>query len=302
MMSSQPFIFIGLPVYNAERYVAGVIESHLGQTHSNFELVISDNASTDATPEICARYASMDRRIRVVRSPTNRGLSWNHSRLVDLAHGAYFRWGAADDLLSPGLLEEAVGILESNPATVLCVPRAKNIDGDGAVTASLPRTLDLPIADTVERVKAVLTRGYQMVFPQGLMRLGVLQETRLKWDYFGWDYVLLLELALRGQLRQTDKEFLLRRLHPNQASRIQRDANAGVARIEPTFSARWVFPHWRWQRERFRAVADSPLATDDKRRLYAFLAKQTWWARDELVRDLTMNLRLAVTNAGELPL
>lgn len=301
-MSLQPFVFIGLPVYNAERYLSGVIESHLAQSHSNFELVISDNASTDGTPEISARYARMDRRIQVVRSPVNRGLSWNHAHLVDLARGEYFRWGAGDDIPTPGLIEEAVRLLEDDPGTVLCVPHTKNIDSDGRIIAVLPRTLDLPIDDTVERVREVLTRGYQMVYPQGLMRLGVLKETRLRWDYFGWDYVLLLELALRGRLRQTQDEFLLRRLHANQASRVQRDANAGVARIEPTFRARWVFPHWRWQRERYRAVGEGPLTTAQKVRLYAFLAKQSWWARASFMRDVVMNVRLAATNSGELPL
>ena len=301
-MSSQPFVCIGLPVYNAERYLAGVIESHLAQTHSNFELLISDNASADATPEICADYARRDRRIRVVREPKNRGLSWNHARVLELAQGPYFRWGAADDLLSPGLIEEAVRLLESDSATVLCVPHTKNIDSEGVITATLPRTLDLPMDDAVERVKAMLMGHYQMVFPQGLMRLDTLLTTRRRWDYFGWDFVLLLELALRGRLRQTESEFLLRRLHPNQASRVQRDANAGVARIEPTFRARWVFPHWRWQRERFRAVADSPLTPREKRSLFAFLSQQTWWTREVLLRDLTMNVRLAFTKSGEMPL
>lgn len=301
-MAQQPFVSIGLPVYNAERYIPGVIESHLEQTHANFELVISDNASTDATAEICADYARRDSRIRVVREPKNRGLSWNHARVLELARGPYFRWGAGDDTPSRGLIEEAVRLLEDDHAAVLVTPHTKNIDADGTIIGVLPRTLDLPIDDPVARVKAVLMGNYQMVYPQGLMRLDTMRSTRRQWDYFGWDFVLLLELALRGRLRQTQTEFLLRRLHPNQASRVQRDAGSGVARIEPTFKSLWVFPHWRWQRERFRAVADSPLSGAEKRRLYAFLCRQTWWTKDELVRDVTMNLRLAVTGSGEIPL
>lgn len=300
-MPSQPFVSVGLPVYNAERYLAGVIESHLEQTHENFELIISDNASTDTTPEICADYARRDRRIRVVREAKNRGLSWNHARVLELATGPYFRWGAGDDLMSRGLMQETVELLEGDPRAVLCVPHTRNIDAEGVITATLPRTLDLPLDDVVERAKAVLVRPYQMVFPQGLMRRDVLMSTRRRWDYFGWDFVLLLELALRGRLRQTEREVLLRRLHPNQASRVQRDASSGVARIEPTFGARWVFPHWRWQCERFRAVALSPIAAGQKRSLYGFLAHQTWWSRGMLLRDLTMNLRLAFTRSTEMP-
>lgn len=301
-MRREPRVSVGLPVYNAERYLEGAILSHLAQTFDDFELIISDNGSTDRTRPICEDFARRDRRIRYVRADVNRGLSWNHARVFELSRGTFFRWGAADDLMSPDLLSEALALLEAEPRAVLCVPRTVNIDAEGGVTGELPRTLDLDFDDVVRRVEAVLFRSYQMVYPQGLMRRAALLRTRRQWTYFGWDFVLLLELALLGHFRQTQQATLLRRLHEGQASRVQRDAQSGVARIEPTFGTRWVFPHWRWQVERARAVLASDLRFGQRVAILGMLARQTWWSRSLLARDLTSALGAGARRQGRLPL
>ena len=77
-MSVIPRVSIGLPVYNGEQYVAASIEALLGQTYEDFELIISDNASTDSTPDICLEYAKSDKRVRVIRQRENLGLVPNH--------------------------------------------------------------------------------------------------------------------------------------------------------------------------------------------------------------------------------
>ena len=84
---SAPRVSIGLPVYNGERYLAQSIECLLGQSFTDFELIVSDNASTDSTPAIVRRYAEKDSRVRWFRSETNRGLAWNFNRVVELARG-----------------------------------------------------------------------------------------------------------------------------------------------------------------------------------------------------------------------
>src|SRR5580765_3967786 len=103
---SERRLVIGLPVYNGQRYLGAAIESHLSQSFGDFELVISDNGSTDATPEICTGYASKDRRVKYLRSAENRGILWNHRRVFDAMDGStpYFRWAGADDIVGPGLL------------------------------------------------------------------------------------------------------------------------------------------------------------------------------------------------------
>src|SRR3954470_9957348 len=82
---AEPLITIGLPCYNSEKYLVQSIESLLSQTYGNFVLIISDNASTDRTEEICRRYAAADARVRYVRNPVNIGMSGNFNRVFALA-------------------------------------------------------------------------------------------------------------------------------------------------------------------------------------------------------------------------
>jgi glycosyltransferase involved in cell wall biosynthesis len=301
-MKLRPQISVGLPVYNAEAYLVEAIESHLSQSYADFELVISDNASTDATRSICESYAKRDSRIKYFRQKENWGASWNHARVFSLCNREYFRWAAADDIPSAALLEETVHLLQADPRIVLCVPHTKNINDSGDIIATLPQTLDLNMDDPVARAKAVLTRGYQMVFPQGLMRRDALMATRRKWDYFGWDFILLLELALLGPFAQTETSYLLRRIHPGQASRVQRNRGFGVKSIEPTFRTRFIFPHWRWQFERLRAVLRSPINLNQKCQLTFFLGRHAWWSRHSFVRDVTVSAKAMVGQSEELSL
>ena len=120
----NPKVSIGLPVYNGEKFLAEAIESILGQTFSDFELIISDNASTDRTEEIARSYAASDRRIRFVRQEGNRGASKNFGLVFELASGEYFKWAAYDDVLMPDFLTECVALLDDDPSAVLEIGRA----------------------------------------------------------------------------------------------------------------------------------------------------------------------------------
>src|ERR1700737_2789384 len=92
-----PRVSIGLPVYNGERYLRFAIDSLLEQDYINFELIISDNASTDATQAICQEFADKDPRVRYYRNQTNLGASGNYDRVFELARGDLFKWAAHDD-------------------------------------------------------------------------------------------------------------------------------------------------------------------------------------------------------------
>jgi len=94
----KPRLCIGLPVYNGEEYLAQAVESVLGQTFDDFRLIISDNASTDGTEEICRSYAQRDSRVEYHRVGENRGAAWNFNRVVGLADSEYFQWATHDDV------------------------------------------------------------------------------------------------------------------------------------------------------------------------------------------------------------
>src|SRR5579875_956335 len=108
-----PHVSIGVPVYNGERYLAQALDSILAQTFSDYEIIISDNGSTDATPDICRMYAAQDPRIKFHRHDHNRGSAWNYNRVFELSSGTYFGWLSHDDVYDPRFLERCVEVLDS---------------------------------------------------------------------------------------------------------------------------------------------------------------------------------------------
>lgn len=98
MDQSRPTLSIGMPVYNGERFIREAMESLLAQSFADFELIISDNASTDATEFICRNYAAQDSRIRYVRQEENIGALQNFQFVLKEARGEFFMWAACDDV------------------------------------------------------------------------------------------------------------------------------------------------------------------------------------------------------------
>jgi glycosyltransferase involved in cell wall biosynthesis len=133
MNNSHPRVSMGMPVYNGEKYIEEAIESILAQTYIDFELIISDNASTDRTQEICQGYADHDERIRYYRNPTNLGAAPNYNRTFQLSSGEYFKWAEDDDLIATDFLVKCVEVLDQDPNIVLCFPIARVIDENGTI-------------------------------------------------------------------------------------------------------------------------------------------------------------------------
>ena len=114
LQSSAPYVSIGMPIFNAEKYLAGAIESFINQDFEDFELIISDNASTDRSAEIARDHAASDVRIRYIRQPRNLGAVSNFAFVLREANGVYFQWAAHDDYWKPFWLKRAVSALDTN--------------------------------------------------------------------------------------------------------------------------------------------------------------------------------------------
>ena len=298
---SEPKVVIGLPVYNGQKYLGAAIESHLSQSFGDFDLVISDNGSTDATAEICADYASKDKRIKYLRSAENRGILWNHRRVFEAVESPnqYFRWAGADDIMEPGLLQSMVSVLSTRPEVEAVVPDTKNINDHGEIIGSMARTLDLQSSDVFERAHGVLVANYQHVIAYGLLRASTLRLMRTRPNYIGWDPVFAWELALRGQMVQLAGPVLLRRFHSGSISHVK-TAKEMRKWVEPNSKGTGMnFPHWNWAYERARALIASPLPTRDRLRIGTFLARYTMWQRVSLVRDLTQATRRTLRLSDE---
>jgi glycosyltransferase involved in cell wall biosynthesis len=118
-MENTPRVSIGMPVYNAEALIGQALDRLLMQTFSDFELIISDNASTDGTWAICEAYARKDSRIRLYRNEYNRGSTYNFNHVLELSQGEYFMWAAHDDRWEPEFLEKCVDGLDTHLEAVL---------------------------------------------------------------------------------------------------------------------------------------------------------------------------------------
>jgi len=254
-VSNLPRVGIGLPVYNGEKHIALSLDSILAQTHENFELIISDNASTDRTEEICRQYASRDSRIRYFRNPENLGAARNYNRVFELfSGGKYFRWNSHDDLIGPTNLEKCVQKLEESPSAILSFPRRRYItweDGrvignawesvagastEDGISAGRP-TNRLDNFDGIDFAAVLrLYGGWFPVFAFALYTTEAVRKTHLLGSFPGADRILVAELAMQGDFVEVPEELYFQRLHP---------ASGWTARKNLQEEATWFDPRSR---------------------------------------------------------
>jgi len=188
-----------MPLHNAERHLAEALDSLLAQDYQNLELIISDNASSDATELIGRAYAERDTRIRYHRAETNHGAVWNFNRVFELAQGECFMWAAHDDVRAPGFVSCCLAALDGHPDAVLCCSDVGFIDEN---SQEVEPWFDLvpPLGKTYRaRVGAIARARYWLDF-YGLIRRNALAQTRLAQPVWGFDVVIGMELCLRGQV------------------------------------------------------------------------------------------------------
>jgi glycosyltransferase involved in cell wall biosynthesis len=242
MSSAVPPITVGLPVYNGELYIAEAIDSLLAQTFSDFELVISDNASTDRTVEILRAYAAADERIRLILGDRNKGAAWNYNRVFAECRSEFFRWAASDDCLEATCLERCHETLATAPGDVVLVaPLAIFIGPDGSVLRDGDDHMLVDEASPHARLKHVVRDVVSGNTAFGLMRARALRATRGHGAFGGADWVLLGELAILGQFWIVPERLFLRREHEGMSRRANRtpleiarfmDANADKGQNE----------------------------------------------------------------------
>jgi glycosyltransferase involved in cell wall biosynthesis len=235
MNTDRPRVTLGLPVYNGAKYLERVLESALGQTFTDFELIISDNASTDGTQEICQRFAQSDRRIFYRRNEANVGLAANHNLLVDLARGKYFKWLAHDDECLPTLLQCCVEVLDAAPSAVAMVYTAvEKIDEAGTPLGVTSDHVGSSSPYPWQRLLQFLHNASIFNFTYGLMRTDVLRRTRLHGLYPMADRVLFAELAMCGELLEIGEPLYRLRLHSGRSLQVHATAQSRRELFDPS--------------------------------------------------------------------
>jgi hypothetical protein len=213
-----PRTVFGLAAYNGEAHLAEAIESVLSQTRSDLAVVVVDDASTDATAEICARYARHDSRVSYARNDRQLGLSRNWQRAFELAgerHPAarYFAWASDHDVWGPRWHERLAAELEAHDEAVLAHPLAVRVDDAGSEYPTRERVFDTAgLVDPHERVRCVageLRGAGELVY--GLMRRSAVERSGPFPVAMLADRLFLVRLALEGEFHQVRERLWYRR-------------------------------------------------------------------------------------------
>jgi glycosyltransferase involved in cell wall biosynthesis len=205
--SRQPSITIGMPVYNGAEFIEQALAAIAQQTYENWNLVVSDNASTDGTWDILQEWAARDDRIISHRQENNIGATGNYRYLLDRAETEYFMWHACDDWLAPNYLEELVGIISSMPECALACPKAVWTRRDGEPFHEVV----FPDLDSEKRIVRVvrLLRNQESTRIYGLFRPEALRRAQATAEEFGYvwagDHIALLPFILSDRIRGTNR-------------------------------------------------------------------------------------------------
>lgn len=229
-MTSAPLVGIGVPTHNGEPFIAQALESLLHQDHRDLEIVVSDNASTDRTPDIVRDFMRRDSRIRLERVEDLATAPQNFNRAFSLASGPYFMWAADDDLWDPAYVRRCTEALEADPPAVMASTSLRFIDPAGLILdANYARydNPDLSSRSVVRRVRILLRRGgfYQVY---GLARRDALDRTHLFQEVHGPDVVLTLELAMLGPILRVPEPLFFYRRHPDRTEESRDKRQGGI--------------------------------------------------------------------------
>jgi glycosyltransferase involved in cell wall biosynthesis len=277
-MSAAPRLSIGLPVYNGEKYLAESLDALLGQSYEDFELIISDNASTDGTAEICRQYLKQDSRIRYTRQPRNIGAAPNHNFVVAQAKGELFKWASYDDLYAHNLLKSCVDALDEHPQVVLAHSWTALIDDSGQVTEKIEYPLATASLRAPERFRSLL---YEKSGDDsyGIIRTEVIRRVSPHDSYHHADRTITTEFALQGPFYQVPDWLYFRRDHLDRAERARPTVRTRCANLDPRRADRLRHPAARLYAEYLwgyvAAIRRAPLSPADRQECYRHLAQ---WA------------------------
>jgi glycosyltransferase involved in cell wall biosynthesis len=278
--TAVPRLTLGLPTYNGEEFLAESLDALLAQTFTDFELIISDNGSTDGTGEIARDYEAKDPRVRYVRHDQNRGSTFNHNFVAEQTRGDFFKWVSDDDLYSPDLLQRCIEALDSRPEIVLAHAWTAFIDSDGKVTNAIDYPLTTDAADPAERFRSLLyTHGGDDFY--GVIRTPVLRRIKPFGSFHWADRTIVAELALQGRFYNVPELLYFRRDHPTRATRVGSDIRRRCTTLDPKRANRWRHPAARLLGEYLLAYASAiwraPISPADRMRCSKELA--VWIAR-----------------------
>ncbi|QDT35901.1 glycosyltransferase family 2 protein [Stratiformator vulcanicus] len=297
-MSAVAPITIGMPIYNAERYLEESLESLLGQTCGDFELIISDNGSSDRTEEICRQYAADDSRITYIQHDRNRGAVWNFNHVFERSRSPFFKWASYDDVCRPTFLEACYEPIQSDDDIAWVHPLTNHLSEDGIVQsgsddpevpsgrdshsllsdATLKSDYSRQSLHPRDRFAAVVLGTTWCSDSYGLMRAAAVKRTRLYLPCYGAEKVLLAELSLVGRFAEVEEPLFLQRVH-DAASGSLTSASAQAKFIAPSAARRFSSTRFTLLHGFATAIKRSDLGLSTKVGCYRVLGQYMFQVR-----------------------
>jgi glycosyltransferase involved in cell wall biosynthesis len=284
-LKTKPQLSIGLPVFNGEVYLRKTLEALLAQTFQDFEILISDNASTDSTADICTEYLEKDGRIRYYRNPENLGAARNFNQVFARARGEYFKWATYDDLMAKDFLSKCISALDRDPGIVLAYSREQRIDPEGNILQTRHHGMRIDDPRAHVRFRDLIFVRHSCVAVGGVMRREILGKTPLIGSYVGSDRNLLAELGLLGRFYEVPEILFYRRDHPDNTFR-KYSRHEQQRWFDPQSGKRFYLPYWKNGSEYLRSVNRARLSWDERLRCYKTIAFWYRAYRNLLISDL----------------
>ncbi len=282
---ARPRVTVGVPVYNAEAFLEHTLDSLLAQTFDDFEIIVSDNGSTDRTEEICRTYAATHPRIRYHRHEVNRGAAWNHNRLFELARGEFFKWNSADDLCAPEFLARCVAALDDQPGAVLACANILEIDEHGQPLGSRVTPDEVVSDDPVTRFARHAELDHLCIHIYGVIRTDILRQTDRIGSYTDSDRVLLAHLALFGRFVVLPDTLFFNRHHARRSTQVYVGWRSRTVWFDPAAANRKLYPFWTEFFAFWNVIGRSPLSMTDRLRCYAAMAGWAWSYKTFLIYE-----------------
>jgi glycosyltransferase involved in cell wall biosynthesis len=263
----KPLISVGMPVFNEEKYLKESIVSILDQDYENFELIISDNASTDQTGRICIEFAQKDSRIKYIRNRVNIGAHNNFFKVFRKAEGEFFMFAGGHDLWSKNFMSTCMKTLQEYPDTVLSFAATAWIDKSNQPIEKKSPFYDTRGSDPVTRFMFVLWGAMNPMY--GLVRMDAMRKVRLNSPVMGGDLIILAELSFMGQFACNPEAIWFRRMQHGEET-IQRKAERyKTSLFSRTIKMFTILLYLKIPFELWRSIAKAQLSPKNKLCIFA---------------------------------
>lgn len=244
-LAEQIKISVAVPTRNEQDNIAKTIESVLDQTFTNFELLVSDNHSSDSTVKTINSYVAKDKRVRLFEQPLNIGAISNMNFLFRQSRGDYFIILGAHDLWSTNYLESLHRVLEKNQKAVCAFGQTLFIDAQENNLHIPSRTIDTAGMTQSEKFISIVISGQNLLF--GLFRKNALEQVPEQRHIVGSGEMLLQSIAIFGDFVQVPEARFFRRVVRNQENYLEKRERYSEQLFETRLQkfAFLFFPHAR---------------------------------------------------------